>query len=409
MDKITEKEATEKTIKLYEEWGNLFDFDAEVVGCLKNDEGYDIVLDRSAFFPGGGGQMPDTGFINDGGFEIGVSDVYIKEGIIYHRTSVPVSEGRRVRCGVDEEKRLCRMQNHSGEHIVSGLAFSIYGCNNVGFHMSENEAGIVEFITADFDSELNAEQIRKLEVEANKAVFSNFKFECFYPSPEELETMNFRSKKEIKEEIRLVRAGDVDLCACCAPHVSASGEIGIIKIKDFMRYKGGVRVTVCCGFSAFADYCARQTAAEEISRMLSVKQTDIAEGVSRLLSEVESEKRRSRRLCDSLCSSIENGFDTESRAVFEPQLDAQSRRSLATRLAEKRGGIVFVFSGDDDGGYDYAAAVPEKSAASFSLRSAARELSVSLGGSGGGSPVLICGRIFSDCISIQKYISGRFG
>ena len=176
-----------------------------------------------------------------------------------------------------------------------------------------------------------------------------------------------------------------------------------------MRYKGGVRVTVCCGFSAFADYCARQTAAEEISRMLSVKQTDIAEGVSRLLSEVESEKRRSRRLCDSLCSSIENGFDAESHAVFEPQLDAQSRRNLATRLAEKRGGIVFVLSGDDDGGYDYAAAVPEKSAAGFSLRSAARELSVSLGGSGGGSPVLICGRIFSDCISIQKYISGRFG
>lgn len=139
--------------------------------------------------------MPDTGFINDGGFEIGVSDVYIKDGIIYHRTSVPVSEGRRVRCGVDEEKRLCRMQNHSGEHIVSGLAFSIYGCNNVGFHMSENESGIVEFITADFDSELNAEQIRKLEVEANKAVFSNFKFECFYPSPEELETMNFEARK----------------------------------------------------------------------------------------------------------------------------------------------------------------------------------------------------------------------
>ncbi len=420
MDKVTGKETVEKetagkeltvkTIKLYEESGNLFEFDANVIGCLKNgDEEYDIVLDRSAFFPGGGGQMHDTGNINDGNFDIKVSYVYMKDGVIYHRTCAPVAEGAGVRCGIDKEKRFRRMQNHSGEHIVSGLAYSIYGCNNVGFHMSENEAGFVEFITADFDGELNADQLRRLEAEANRAVFSNFKFECFYPSPEELETMSFRSKKEIKEALRLVRAGDVDLCACCAPHVSASGEIGIIKITDFMRYKGGVRVTVCCGFSALEDYCSRQTAVEEISRMLSVKRTDIAAGVSRLSSEMESEKHRSRELCNSLCECIESSFDIERYAVFEPLLDAQSRRNLVLRLAEKRGGIAFVFSGDDGSGYDYAAAVPEKNADDYSLRSIARDISASLGGSGGGSTVLICGRVLSDCISIQKYISAKFG
>ena len=402
--------ATEKTIRLYEESGEMFEFDARVIECSKNDSGgFDIVLDRSAFFPGGGGQMPDSGIVFADGLEIKVSDAYMRDEIIYHRVNSHVSEGTCVKCIIDKDKRFRRMQNHSGEHIVSGLAYSKFGCNNVGFHMSENEAGLVSFITADFDSELSAAQICELETEANRAVVYDFKFDCFYPSPGELESMSFRSKKEIKGKVRLVRAGDVDLCVCCAPHVSSSGEIGIIKITGFMRYKGGIRVTVCCGFSALEDYCARQTAAEEISRMLSVKQTGIVTGVSRLLSEIESEKRRSRELCNSICRYAEHSFNFESRTVFEPLLDSQSRRNLALRLAEKCGGIVFVFSGDDVSGYDYAAAVPEKNASDFSLRSIAQDISVSLSGSGGGSPVLICGKVFSDCVSIQKYVSGKFG
>ena len=292
------------TERIYEKNGDIFDFYAQVTGCTEADGGFEIILDRTAFFPGGGGQHPDSGVLICGDRTVHVMSAAERDGVHVHLTDSPLPEGSAVRGVLDTEKRLCRMQNHSGEHILSGLAFSMFGCNNVGFHMSEDGSGNVVSVTVDFDRELDGEELVRLETEANRAVARNIRFDCFFPSPEELAAMPYRSKKEISGAVRLVSAEGVDLCACCAPHVSQSGQIGEIKIIGAMRYKGGMRLTVCCGAAALRDHRARLAATDKISALLSVKDDSLPEGVTRLLEAAENEKKAVRELRSALCDRI---------------------------------------------------------------------------------------------------------
>ena len=388
------------TERIYEKNGDIFDFYAEVTGCTEADGGFEIILDRTAFFPGGGGQNPDSGVLICGDRTVRVTSAAERDGVHLHLTDSPLPAGSAVRGVLDTEKRFCRMQNHSGEHILSGLAFSMFGCNNVGFHMSEDDGGNVVSVTVDFDRELDGEELMRLETEANRAVARNIRFDCFFPSPEELAAMPYRSKKELSGAVRLVCAEGVDLCACCAPHVSRSGQIGEIKIIGAMRYKGGMRLTVCCGASALRDHRARLAATDKISALLSVKDDSLPEGVTRLLEAAENEKRTVRELRSALCDRI---FESETardlphgaRMIFEPLLDQAARRALAQRVAEYADCICIIFSGTD-GLYDYTAAAPEKRAESCFLRALASDMREALGGSGGGNGTVINGRVTAD-------------
>ena len=197
------------TSKLYFEDSYIRNFDATVVSCEASGDLFKVVLDKTAFFPEGGGQRPDTGLIDTAN----VTDVQEIDGVVYHYTDKPLSVGFMCRCSIDWDVRFRRMQNHSGEHIVSGVVHSMYGYDNVGFHMDD------DYVTVDFSGELTREQLDEIEDKANEAIYSNYKINCFFPDPSTLDEYDYRSKLELTDNVRLVEIENIDLCACCAPHL----------------------------------------------------------------------------------------------------------------------------------------------------------------------------------------------
>ena len=255
------------TQKLYDYDSHISEFEADVLSCQEIDGRYKTVLDRTAFFPEGGGQPCDTGTING----VHVFDVQIENDEIYHYTNAPLSEGDTVCCALDFKRRHAFMQNHTGEHIVSGILNDMYGFQNVGFHLGE------EFATLDFNGELSREQLNEVELIANRKVWSNLPVKAYYPPKSELSTLPYRSKKELDGDIRIVHITDTDMCACCAPHVKNTGEVGIIKLLDTVRMRGGTRVVFKCGEYALHDYNNRYENAVHISNLLS---SIISSGIS---------------------------------------------------------------------------------------------------------------------------------
>ena len=260
------------TEKLYYLDSPLFEFAARVLETREGKRGWEVLLDRTAFFPEGGGQPADTGTIG----RARVLDVHEREGEIRHLCDRELASGTYA-CAVDAEKRLRRMQNHSGEHVFSGLTHQKYGAENVGFHMA------ADCMTIDFDKELSFEQLSEIEYEANLAVRANIPVRTFYPSPEELKVLEYRSKKELAGAVRIVEIAGIDRCACCAPHVRATGEIGAIKLLTAERHRGGVRLSLICGMDALDDYRRKQDSAAAISALLSAKRDERAPAVERRL------------------------------------------------------------------------------------------------------------------------------
>ena len=221
------------TERLYDVNSHMRDFTAKVLSCAGMNGKYELVLDKTAFFPGGGGQAPDSGKI--GGARI--TDVFERGGDVVHIADAAVPEGQEVSCGIDWETRFRRMQNHSGEHIVSGIVHRLFGYDNVGFHMGDHT------VTLDFSGELSPDDVQRIETLANLAVYQNLPVTTAFHTPDELSSLSYRSKLEFTGAVRLVTIPGVDCCACCAPHVEYTGEIGIIKILDAQRHRGGMRLT----------------------------------------------------------------------------------------------------------------------------------------------------------------------
>jgi alanyl-tRNA synthetase len=249
-----------RTRKLYYEDAYKTEFSAQVVSA--NDG--DVVLDRTLFFPEEGGQSADTGVL--GGFR--VADVKIKDGEIHHLLedrSVSIKEGTEISGRIDWQHRFSNMQQHSGEHIFSGLVHSTYGFDNVGFHLS------TEITTLDFDGELNTEQVRELEIKVNQAIHENLPVQVKFPTKNELGEIEYRSKIEIEGQVRIVEIPGIDRCACCAPHVRTTAEVGLLKIQSCDRHRGGCRLTIVCGMRALKDYQQKQESVGKVSAALSAK------------------------------------------------------------------------------------------------------------------------------------------
>ena len=332
------------TEKLYDKDSHLKKFTGTVLSCKKTGEKYTVTLNRTAFFPEGGGQQSDRGYI--GGAYI--SDVQIKNGEILHFADKPLSVGQAYDCKLDFDFRFRNMQNHSGEHIISGIVHRLYGFNNVGFHLGAE-------MTMDFDGELTRRQLDEIEDLANKAVYENLPVKAYYPTDEELKSLDYRSKLDLKENVRIVEIKGVDVCACCAPHVKATGEIGVIKILDFEKYKGGVRLIVKCGADALRDYREKYKNVLEISNLLSAKQFEVSAAVVRLNEQLSAEKAAAAALKKRLIAEKAAGFepDTDKTAVFENGLDIKELQLLADALCKKAGGIRGAFSGAD-GAFSFA-------------------------------------------------------
>ena len=323
--------------KLYDIDSHLKEFNATVVSCEKEDSGYKITLDRTAFFPEAGGQPSDKGSING----VAVHYVSISDDKIFHHTNEPIAVGTAVKGEIDFARRHRFMQNHTGEHIVSGILHKLYGFSNVGFHLGE------EFATLDFDGELSREQLDEVEQLANKKVWQNLSVRCYYPTKEELLSLDYRSKKELEGDIRIVEIADTDMCACCAPHVKKTGEIGIIKLLDTERMRGGTRVVFKCGDYALADYRKKYENATQISALLSSKQDEIADAVDALQQKLDREKEAHAKTVERML-----GFMIESavaRTVFADELDTKALQALADGLHKAKGGLYGAFSKREDG------------------------------------------------------------
>ena len=260
-----------KTQLIYENDSYCAEFEATVLSCIENNGRYDVVLDRTAFFPEGGGQAADKGTI-DG---ILVLDVQINDGVVIHSLESVCPIGKTVIGKLDWQTRFTRMQRHSGEHILSGTVHSLFGYNNVGFHMSETGMKI------DFDGPLTQSDIDRVEKEVNFAVWKNLKVTAFYPTDEEIKNIEYRSKLDNIENLRLVEIEGVDCCACCAPHVARTGEIGLVKIIDSMPVKGGIRLTVLAGYEALCDYSMLNTLNKQLMKTLSVTREAVSDAAKR--------------------------------------------------------------------------------------------------------------------------------
>ena len=383
------------TEKLYYIDSHLFDFEATVLDCRQVEKGWAVILDRTAFFPEGGGQLADTGFIG----AAPVRDVQEQGGEILHFCGEALPVGAHLPCRVEREQRLVRMQNHSGEHIVSGLAHKSYGCENVGFHMGE------DCMTIDFDRELSWQQLMEIETLANEAVRENLPVLCSFPEGEALEKLEYRSKLELTENVRIVEIPGIDRCACCAPHVERTGEIGLIKILDAERHRGGVRLSLCCGMLALRDYRVKQENIAAISQALSAKRHETAGAVSRLLSEQQRSKERIAALSMELARlKAERCPVTEGNlCVFDNVLDEVALRELVNLLMEKCGGIAAAFSGSDETGYRYI-----MGSRRVDLRRCAKEINRLIDGRGGGKPQMIQGSATADAERIRAAMETDF-
>ena len=381
------------TEKLYYKDAYLAEFSATVLACDAVDGGYRIVLDKTAFFPEEGGQYSDTGYIEN----VRVEDVREKDGIIYHITREPVAVGATLECGIDFADRYEKMQCHTAEHIISGLIHKHFGFDNVGFHLGD------DYVTMDISGVLSRTELDMIEDMANAVVFENVAVTSEFPTPDELPAMNYRAKLDLTENVRIVRIGEYDACACCAPHVARSGECGLIKILDFQKLRGGIRMFITAGRRALAYFRAMFTAAGEISQLLSVPKEEIAGGVSKLAEALAKERAdfKAYRLSSAKARAAAIEHTAGNLVLHFADLEGEELRVLASEAISKVNGILIVLGGTD-GAYKYVIA-----SNTTDLRAASRDINAALGGRGGGSPTMIQGSFTADLDAIKSYFEAK--
>ena len=378
------------TEKLYYSDGHLSRFTARVTSCEKEDGAWAVKLDRSAFFPGGG-QGADEGVLSDMKL-LGLRE----EGEdIVHLTPAPLEPGALVEGRIDWPLRFSRMQGHSGEHILSGTVHRLFGYDNVGFHMGE------EAITIDFSGELSREDLSRAELEANRAIWRDVPVRTLLPTPGELAAMDYRSKKELTGQVRIVEIEGVDLCACCAPHVSHSGEVGLLKIIDSMRHRGGTRLTLLCGEAALLDYEALHENNAAVSAALSAKRLETGGAIARVMAEQEERRAEFTKLKRELLQLKAAALrPTEgSICIFESDIDMITLRELVNAGSELAGKVCAGFAGTD-GDYKYIIG-----SRSVPLRARAKEINATIDGRGGGSDAMIQGTSRARREDIERYFN----
>lgn len=381
------------TEKLFYQDSHRSTFTAIVQEVRPSGNGYEIILDRTAFFPEGGGQSSDTGSL--GG--VSVSDVQEIDGKIIHYTDGPLVEGTEVEGCIDWTERFSKMQQHTGEHIVSGLIHKIYGYHNVGFHLGTDS------VTLDFNGVVPKEKLHEIEQLANEAVAKNLPVQVLYPTDEELSKISYRSKIEIEGQVRIVVIDGYDVCACCAPHVKQTGEIGLIKLVGMQNYKGGVRISMLCGFRALEDYYQKEKNNREIAVMLSAKEYETAVEVERLQEELAMKKAKIAELEQKFLEQKVETLDVSGEIVclFE-ETDPVMTRELVNLLLKKGAKMAAVFSGNEREGYRYVLG-----SRSLDVRKSGKLLNEAFHGRGGGKPEMVQGTVQGKREEIEAFLNCR--
>ena len=373
-----------KTEALYDQDAFARDFVGKVISCeevkLEDKTAYKVVLDKTVFFPEQGGQTSDIGTLD----EVQVIDVQIEDDVIYHYCLSGFLIGEEVHGVIDWEHRFNNMQQHTGEHIFTGIAHNTYGADNVGFHLSDNT------VTLDLNIELSDEQVDYIEKKANEIIAADVAVKAYYPNQQLLGAINYRSKKEINGAVRLVEIEGVDLCACCAPHVKTTGQVGMLKVMSYGKYKGGTRVYILCGLRALADYNRRMKLLEQSYQLLNCKDDEVPEKIAGLM---EDKRQLEYRICDIKSGILTNQIETISPdltdvTIFMEDLDAKTMRDGVNTLVEKHDGLCAIFSGNDEDGYNFV--IGSKTRDCAAIATGLREL---LGAKGGGSRQMAQGNV----------------
>ena len=358
-----------ETIKLYYQDAFLRQFDAAVLDCAADKKAWQVVLDRTAFYPEGGGQGADHGTL--GGDN--VLDVHEKDGVIYHTCDGPLTVGGTVTGQIDWQRRFDHMQQHSGEHIVSGMLCSTYHCDNTGFHLG------ADTVTIDYNADIPWEGVLDIERRANRYIWENHPIVIRYPDPAELAVLPYRSKKALEGPVRITEFPGADMCACCGTHVETSGQVGLVKFIGWQKFRDGVRLEVLFGQRAL-DYLAlswQQNSA--IGRELSVKPDATHAAVTRLKEELAAVKQRCDALETAQFESLAAQYDGAGNVLLvQPPMESDAARRLCDLVAARCGGRCAGFAGQD-GAYKYAVIHP-----GADIRELIKTMNAALNGRGGG-------------------------
>ena len=381
--------------KLYYDSAYIKEFEAQVLSCQEGKKGWEIILSATAFYPEGGGQPADTGLLGN----VRVTDVHEKDGQVVHYTDGPLPVGEMVRGVIDWDRRFQHMQEHSGEHLVSGLIHQRFGYDNVGFHMGTDE------VTIDFNGVLEWGDLMAIEEKANGMIWENLEISAVYPEKDELDAMEYRSKKELTGAVRIVSIPGGDVCACCGTHVERTGEIGLVKFLSMIHYKGGVRISLLCGKRAVEDYERKRDQVQKISVLLSARPGEISRAVEKLKDEEAKLQEKLVAAYDKLIASEVRDIKEGDGDIFilEPDFEAIQLRHLVNRLLEeKKGKTVLALGGAAEGSFLYVLGSRDGD-----MRRLSRELNGLLNGRGGGSAQMAQGTFFATTDQLQAILTEK--
>ena len=381
--------------KLYYDSAYIKEFEAQVLSCQEGKKGWEITLSATAFYPEGGGQPADTGLLGN----VRVTDVHEKDGQVVHYTDGPLPVGEMVRGVIDWDRRFQHMQEHSGEHLVSGLIHQRFGYDNVGFHMGTDE------VTIDFNGVLEWGDLMAIEEKANGMIWENLEISAVYPEKDELDAMEYRSKKELTGAVRIVSIPGGDVCACCGTHVERTGEIGLVKFLSMIHYKGGVRISLLCGKRAVEDYERKRDQVQKISVLLSARPGEISRAVEKLKDEEAKLQEKLVAAYDKLIASEVRDIKEGDGDIFilEPDFEAIQLRHLVNRLLEeKKGRTVLALRGAAEGSFLYVLGSRDGD-----MRRLSRELNGLLNGRGGGSAQMAQGTFFATKDQLQAILKEK--
>ena len=368
------------------------EFAARVLSCIPEGEAWAVTLDRTAFYPEGGGQPADRGTL--GGAD--VLDVHEKGGQVIHRLSAPLAEGETVTGNVDLDRRLEMSQQHTGEHILSGTLHAMFGAENVGFHIGQ------DYLTMDTSVPISDEGLAEAEARANRVIWQDVPVEALWHTKEELADLTYRSKKELEGPVRIVTVPGADCCACCGTHVERTGQVGMVKIIDWQNYKSGVRLFVVCGVRALRYFEAQRAEAAAIRATLSAKAGQLAEAVQRQSGELEAARYRSVQAENELFAVLAEGVQPgEAAILLRPNLGPDGLRRLCAALSERTDGLCAAFSPTENGGLAYALACTAPGA---DLRGLCKQLNQAFAGRGGGKPGFVQGSLTGEFDAVQAFL-----
>lgn len=382
------------TEKLFYEDSFLREFSGAVLDCREEKGQWVIILDRTAFYPEGGGQPADHGTLG----KVKVFDTREKNGEILHFCDGPLAVGETVKGCIDWDRRFDFMQQHSGEHIVSGILCRKFGCDNVGFHIGH------DLVTIDFNAALSTEDVIFVENEANRYIWEDREIQINFPSPAELEMLDYRSKKALEGQVRIVSWPEADCCACCGTHVKSSGQVGMVKLISCQKFRDGVRIEMAAGVRAlrWVNTVAGQNT--RVSQLLSAKPGETAAAVERLQKEIFLLKGRVARLEErDFARKAGELAGTGDVLLVEGPMSGESLRKLCGLVKEKCGGRCAVFAGEGQS-FQYAVGLD-----GGDLRGFVKELNRVLNGRGGGKPEFVQGSVQAGEAEIREFFRGDIG